>query len=112
LVDTVDRTIFVFVRTDLPMADQMVQVGHVCAQAASMFAIPERCRLVLIGVESGRALRSAIEHCTRFDIRTSAFYECDSVSADVEEPMGLTAACTEPVGRIGRRHLRRFPLWA
>ena len=120
MTDTNAPAIYVMVRTDLPIADQMVQVGHVCALAASTFTVPERCRLVLLAVDNVDALDAAIARCREFGVRTVSFYESDPVDPPPspfqgegrgEVPMGVTALCTEPIDRADRRPLRRYRLW-
>jgi hypothetical protein len=108
--DDASRTVFVFVRSDLPLADQIVQVGHACLAGASAFAAAPSCRLVLIGVADRAALRAAVCYCEAREIRTVAFHEPDSVSPG-SPPMGLTAVCTEPLPDDLRRRLRKFRLW-
>lgn len=103
-------TVFVFVRADLPLADQIVQVGHACLAGASSFAIAPSCRLILIGLADRAALHRAAAYCDARAIRTVAFHEPDPVSPG-SPPMGLTAVCTEPLPHSRRKLLRRFRLW-
>jgi len=110
LTDANSPAIYVFVRTDIPIADQMVQVGHVCAMAASTFTVPERCRLVLLAVDDVDRLEAAVDRCRQHGIRTVAFFESDAVDDHTGE-MGFTAACTEPIPRSRRQPLRRYRLW-
>jgi hypothetical protein len=95
----------VLVRADIPLADQMVQVGHACLEGGRRFAQPaEPCNLVLLSVPSERHLRDAVVRAELAGIRCVAFNEPD-------DDLGDTAACTEPVSARGRRVFRRFPLW-
>lgn len=57
--------VYVFVRRDLPLADQMVQVAHVCLEAGQAFCVPRHCPLVLLEVADEPALRRVLEHCRR-----------------------------------------------
>ena len=102
--------LYVFVRTDIPIADQIVQVGHVCALAASTFTVPDRCRLVLLAVDNDAAIGEAVDRCQQHDIRSVTFYESDAVE-NGQAPMGATATCTEPIPWSARRPLRRYRLW-
>jgi hypothetical protein len=95
----------VLVRTDLPLAHQIVQVGHACLEAGRQFAQPTQPRnLVVLGVDSELQLRATIEHAASLGIHFAAFHEPD-------DAMGLTAACSEPVTGIARRAFRRMSLW-
>ena len=92
-------------RTDLPVADQLVQVGHACLEAGNKFGQPKApSHLVLFGVSSEARLREAAAWLEAADIRTVAFFEPD-------DAMGYTALCTEPVQGGSRRFLKRFKLW-
>ena len=93
------------VRTDIPLADQIVQVGHACLQAGDRFVQPkEPCHLVLLAVPSEAGLCAAVARAKAAGVRCEAFYEPD-------DEMGYTAACTEPLEAGDRRLFRRFSLW-
>jgi hypothetical protein len=102
----------VFVRTDLPLPDQIVQVGHVCLEAGGDFAIPAECRLVALAVPNRQALLACLDFCRERGIRTRSFVEPDAAGEIADEPMGLTTICTEPLIDARRKHLRRFHLWS
>lgn len=92
-------------RTDIPIADQLVQVGHACLEAGNRFAQPEAsCHLVLFGVPSEARLLDAAAWLNAAGIRSVAFFEPD-------DGLGYTAICTEPVLGSTRRLLKRFQLW-
>jgi len=93
------------IRIDIPLADQIVQVGHVCLEAGHRFEQPqEPCRLVLLSVASEKQLQVVVEQAELSGVRCVVFYEPD-------DNLGWTAACTEPVTGINRRVFRRLPLW-
>jgi hypothetical protein len=93
------------VRADIPLADQIVQVGHACLEAGRRFAQPaEPGNLVLLSVPSERHLHDAVVRAELAGIRCVVFNEPD-------DDLGDTAACTEPVLARGRRVFRYFPLW-
>jgi hypothetical protein len=95
----------VFVRTDMPYANQLVQVGHACLEAGRRFAQPDYpCHLVLFAVASEDKLMRAVEFIQGQGIRMCTFYEVDF-------PRGYTAACSEPVSGRGRDLFRKFRLW-
>jgi hypothetical protein len=96
---------YVFVRTDIPIASQLVQVGHACLEAGNRFAQPQGpCHLVLFGVASEARLLEAAAWLNAAGIRSITFFEPDDAP-------GYTAICTEPVAGPTRRLLKRFNLW-
>ena len=99
------RCVYVLVRADLPLANQIVQAGHACWEAASRFAAPgENCALVALSVPSEARLRAAVAALRQRGVQVYLFHEDDF-------PRGDTAACTEPLDATRRRLLRKFDLW-
>jgi hypothetical protein len=95
----------VLVRTDIPIADQIVQVGHACLEAGSRFAQPSPpSHLVVLAVSSEARLHHAIARIQLAGIRCAVFHEPD-------DDMGDSAACTEPVSDAHRRIFKRHALW-
>jgi len=93
------------VRTDLPLADQVVQVGHACLEAGRHFVQPPHpCHLVLLAVKSQAQLHDAVQEAHAAGVRSVTFYEPD-------HNFGDTAACTEPLLGFQRPIFRRFSLW-
>jgi hypothetical protein len=93
------------VRTDIPLADQIVQVGDVCLEAGRRFAQPsDSCHLIVLRVSSKNFLREAALRLEIAGIRYVMFYEPD-------DELGHTAICTEPVRREFRREFRRYAMW-
>jgi hypothetical protein len=96
----------VLVRTDIPLAGQIVQVGHACVEAGHRFDQPaDPCHLVVLSVPTAHHLRAALHRVGRAGIRCAVFHEPD-------DQLGDTAACTEPISGAYRRVFRRFPLWS
>ena len=97
--------VYVLVRIDLPVADQIVQVGHACLEAGFKFRkAGETIHLVVICVESEIRLCTVIEKISLRGIQSVVFHEPD-------DEMGFTAACTEPLKALYRREFRDFRLW-
>lgn len=87
------------------MADQVVQVGHACLEAAWRFpAPPVPCALVVLAVPSREALLDARDRLERLGIACALFVEPD-------DGMGPTALCSAPLPGPERRAFRRYPLW-
>jgi hypothetical protein len=93
------------VRTDIPLADQIVQVGHACLDAGNRFELTQNpCNLVLLAVHSEFDLLNTVERVEMAEVKCVTFYEPD-------DGLGYTAACTEPITGLNRRLFRRIPLW-
>ena len=89
----------------MPLANQLVQVGHACLEAGSRFPQPQQaCSLVLLSVASEEGLMRAVESIEQRGIRVYTWHEPDF-------PRGFTAACSEPVSSDKRRWFRKFRLW-
>lgn len=96
---------YVLVRRDLPIAVQLVQVGHACLEAGASFPQPSSsCRLVVLPRDSEQSLVTTVQEAEYHGIPMRLFHEPDGA-------VGYTAACSAPVrGRL-RRFFRRIPLW-
>ena len=93
------------VRTDIPIANQIVQVGHACLEAGNKFKQPQRpCHLVLLAVSSEQKLCDTAAHIALAGIQYKIFYEPD-------DNMGYTALCTEPILGDSKHVFRRYQLW-
>jgi hypothetical protein len=93
------------VRTDLPLATQLVQVGHACLHAGATFPQPTLpAHLVVLAVPSGGALQDALDRAAARGIPYCVFYEPD-------DQLGLTAAASAPLTGAARQVFRRYPLW-
>jgi hypothetical protein len=93
------------VRTDIPIADQIVQVGHACLEAGFNFQKPhETIHLIVLSVESENQLQAALQKISLCGIEFTLFCEPD-------DNMGFTSACTQPLPSAYRREFRSFPLW-
>ena len=92
-------------RTNIPLADQIVQVAHACLEAGFTFQKPnETIHLVVICVDSETHLLTALEKIGLHGIQFVVFHEPD-------DQMGFTAACTAPLSTNLRREFRSFRLW-
>ncbi len=102
------------VRTDLPIADQMVQACHACLEAGNSFAQPkEPSFMALLAVRGEEELLQWRGRLTEMGIGSEIFYEPDPIVNGDTHPMGYTALTTEPIGCCDprRKVLRKLPLW-
>jgi hypothetical protein len=102
-----DKTyVYVFVRKDLPLTDQMVQASHAALEAGIAFGAKskEPSSLIMLAVKDKESLIEAEEHCLHAGIDTEMFFEPDW-------NYGFTAFATEPITQDKRHLLKGFPLW-
>ena len=94
------------VRRDIPLADQIVQVGHACLEAGRRFVQPSApCHLVVLEVPHRAALLDAASRLDVVGLPYVLFWEPD-------DALGVTALATRPVTTEQERRLfRRYPLW-
>ena len=93
------------VRVDIPIADQIVQVGHACLEAGRRYmGSDEAPNLVLLGLASERQLLDALGRLDVRGIGYAAFHEPD-------DQMGYTAVCTEPLSAERGSAFQRMRLW-
>lgn len=97
---------YVAVRTDIPIADQIVQVGHACLEAGRRFGGPDShvCNMVLMQIKSRGHLLKLAERAILGGVDLEIFYEPD-------DDMRETAFCTAPVGPEYRKIFKGQKLW-
>lgn len=111
------KYVYVLVRADLPLRQQMVQAIHAALEAGYEF---RHCRiegdehwLCVCTVPNEAALKAAHAHITDHGIHAYMFFEPDEWDrGDKMVPMGMTAIATEPIEKSARKPLKRFPLWS
>lgn len=106
--------IYVFVRKDIPIWAQVVQVGHACFEAGRIFHddVIEIPNLVLLKVEDEHHLRYAETLAAQIGVRSFSFYEPEESSLGPDNRPSFTALCTEPI--LGEKHkpqFEEFELW-
>lgn len=96
--------VYILVRTDIPLAQQMVQASHAALEAGFAFNAPhEPAHLVMLAVSDAASLLEASAHLDRYAIEHKLFFEPD-------DDMGHSALATRPVHGAERRLLRGYPL--
>ncbi len=97
-----------FVRQDIPLAQQIVQSNHATFEVARRLQSDQDLDVtpscIVIGVPDKAALFRVIEKLRSNDIEHQVFYEPDF-------NMGLSAAATVPLGQGQRRVLSNYRLW-
>jgi hypothetical protein len=100
-----DKFLYVFVRTDMPVENQIVQVAHACYDAGQRFKTDEYSHtLILLAVPDEAALLKAYAKIRSKNIDLELFFEPDY-------PFGYNAACTAPISALQRRHFSQYFLW-
>jgi hypothetical protein len=97
---------YVFIRQDLPLADQLCQSNHAAFAVSQLVPDFETIpHIVLIGVSNKEELESTINLLVSKDIKFAAFYEPD-------HDHGLTAIATAPIKDSKTREaLSHYTLW-
>ena len=99
--------VYVFVRRDIPLQQQLVQASHAALEAGIKFGNKHQIdpsSIVLIGVKSEEQLKNANEYVKSKNIDTVMFYEPDF-------DMGYSAFATVPVTTEMKHNFRKFQLW-
>ena len=96
--------IYVFIRKDIPLADQIVQVGHLGHIAGRTFQHPTTTNLVLLQIESQKDLLDVGRYLRKTRIKYITHWEPD-------DNMGYSGIATEAIYGKQRDHFRRFKLW-
>lgn len=99
---------FVFVRKDIPIANQLVQVGHACQHAGAHWGCPSNCYMALFECKNEEEILEVEKKLKYFKFNYTKFFEPDY-------PIGNNAICTEPVGGFLKDRLseifKKAKLW-
>lgn len=93
---------YVFVRTDLPVAQQIVQSAHACHEAGNKFG--EHSHVVLFECPSEHKLVQISATLTDQQIPHTLFHEPD-------DDVGYTAICTTPLVGEQRKVMRKYRMY-
>lgn len=96
-----------FVRTDLPLPQQLVQSNHAAYEAGILFgdkSQTEPSSLIVIAIKNQAKLQKAIDHLRQLNIQLVEFIEPDW-------EYGLTAFATQPLTQEQRQVMRKYQLW-
>jgi hypothetical protein len=100
--------IYVLIRKDISIAQQLVQVGHAAREAALAFpAAPDEpiASIIVCEVPDREALLEASERLTGYGVEHSVFFEPDF-------GMGESALATRSVFQKKERYVfRKYPLY-
>ncbi len=99
-----DKSIYAFVRRDIPLADQMVQVGHICIEGHTKFKYPSNSNLVLFQIQDERELLELSCTLDEENIKHTMFYEPD-------DTMAYTTLITEALESKHKYSFKKYQLW-
>ena len=92
------------VRSDLTLAQQVVQIAHVCLTAGAKFTLPSYHHLVLCSVHASLLLENLALRLEMAEVGYALFFEPDLP--------GFTSLCSAPIIDPEKRKLfRGLPLW-
>lgn len=110
-----DKTIYVFVRQDLPLAQQLVQSQHAVFQMAQLYFLEPKAiglwgipRVINIGMPGKKGLRRVVDKLVEAKLRYHAYAEPDRV-AGVDG--SWTAVATYPLTSAECEVLKNYRLW-
>lgn len=97
---------YVFIRTDLPIEQQIVQACHAALEAGHTF--PRKSNdpssLIMLQIPNKEKLEVALKRTNDRGIRTKSFYEPDW-------DYGFTSFATEPITLDQRKTFSKYKLW-
>lgn len=101
------HSVYVFVRQDLPLAQQLVQSNHAMFMMASTLSDVEGIpSVLLIGMPDVAALNRVVTKLTARNIPHVAYVE-----PDFANELGFTAISTAPLNCVQKLALINFRLW-
>ena len=96
--------IYIAVRTDLPLADQVCQVAHAAHLAGKKFPFGDNTHLVLLKVKNEQKLFNLADELDSAGVLFELFYEPD-------DEMGFTALATQAIIGHQRELFGRYHIW-
>lgn len=97
---------YVFIRIDIPLAQQIVQACHATLEAGLQDSnqYQEKTSIVLLQIPSKEDLENELNYIQSLGIECASFYE-------PYEDMGLTAFSTLPITEEYRYVFKEYTLW-
>lgn len=96
---------YVFIRTDIPLAAQLVQAAHAALERGFRTETPDKTSfLIMLSVKNEQELKRIKDYLDSHEIESYMFYEPDY-------DMGYTSICAGPVYGDQRKVFKKFKLW-
>lgn len=96
--------VYIFVRQDIPVAQQLVQSNHATLKMGSLYGYEGTPNIVLIGVANKEELAAVAGRCTEYQIPHHVWYEPDF-------DYGHTAIATAAIRGEKRQAFADYELW-
>lgn len=100
--------IYVFIRKDIPLAQQILQACHACVLAGREYRHGDETHLILLQIKDESQLWEVVNLLCDVNIKSQMFYEPDLYKG---RTMGYTAIATEIVQEDQRQIFSEFKLW-
>ncbi len=97
--------VYVFIRTDIPLADQLVQVSHSCLLAGAAYKPNDKTYVVMCQVRNEQELIDMSILLEEFGVRYEIFHEPKNAGGKC---LGWTSIATEPIEMIEHSKIK---LW-
>ena len=97
---------YVFLRTDIPLAQQLVQASHAALEAGlkDNHTYQQTSSIIIFQIPDEQTLKNELNYIQSLGIECASFYE-------PYEDMGITAFATLPVTEDKRHFFKKYTLW-
>lgn len=97
---------YVFIRTDIALAQQLVQASHAALEAGlkDKHTYQQTSSIIMFQIPDEETLKKELEYIESLGIECASFYE-------PYEDMGITAFATLPVTEDKRHFFKKYTLW-
>lgn len=95
-----------FLRTDIPLAQQLVQASHAALEAGlkDNHTYQQTSSIIIFQIPDEQTLKNELNYIQSLGIECASFYE-------PYEDMGITAFATLPVTEDKRHFFKKYTLW-
>lgn len=95
-----------FLRTDIPLAQQLVQASHAALEAGlkDNHTYQQTSSIIIFQIPDEQTLKNELKYIESLGIECASFYE-------PYEDMGITAFATLPVTEDKRHFFKKYTLW-
>ena len=97
---------YVFLRTDITLAQQLVQASHAALEAGlkDKHTYQQTSSIIIFQIPDEQNLKKELEYIQSLGIKCASFYE-------PYDNMGITAFATLPVTEDSRHFFKQYTLW-
>lgn len=97
---------YIFLRTDIPLAQQLVQASHAALEAGlkDKHTYSQTSSIIIFQIPDEETLKKELQYIQSLGIECASFYE-------PYEDMGITAFATLPITEDKRHYFKKYTLW-